>query len=387
MSDDLIPLCEPSITGNASDYVRDCVQSGWVSSVGSYVTRFEEMMADAAGARFAIATTSGTAALHLAVLAAGIEAGDEVLVPDMTFIATVNAVAYVGAHPLFVAPGADDWHMNIDAIRAFLESGCERRGDALINIATGRPVRAILPAHLLGGAVDMDPLLALAEQYGLIVIEDAAEGLGTLYKGRKVGAMGRMGCFSFNGNKMITTGGGGMLTTDDEALAKRVRHLSTQAKSDAIEYAFDDVGYNYRLTNLQAALGCAQMEVLGDHVAKKRAIAETYHRELADVPGLSLMPVPAHTDCSWWMYTVLIDPRAFGMDSRALLRALNAQKILSRPLWQPLHLSSIYAGSPVIGAADVSLNLFDRGLSLPCSVTLSDAQQARVINAIKGLAS
>lgn len=372
MSDNLIPLCEPSISGNAGAYVQDCLDTGWVSSVGGYVNRFEEMMAQAADTGHAIAATSGTAALHLCLLAAKIGPGDKVLVPDMTFVATVNAVKYVGAKPVFVAPTTNDWHMDVGAIETYLGGGGE--------------ATAILPAHLLGGCADMDPLLKLAAKYDLTVIEDAAEGLGATYKSRKVGGMGKLGAFSFNGNKMITTGGGGMVVTNDADLAARTRHLSTQAKRPGAEYQFDDVGYNYRLTNVQAAMGCAQMEVLSDHVAKKCAIAETYNQAFADVPGVKLMPVPDHTDCAWWMYTVLIDEAEFGMSSRDVMQALSEKKMITRPLWQPLHEAPMYRSAAVIGDVGVSKILYDLGLSLPCSVTLTDDQQHRVIAAIKDLA-
>lgn len=381
VGDDEIPLAVPEIRGNEWAYVEKCLTSGWVSSVGAYVNRFEEMVAARAGAPHGVATVNGTAALHVALLLAGVEAGDEVVVPSLTFIAPANAVRYAGAWPVFVDVEPEHWQMDAAKLAVFLRERCERRGGALWNRETGRRVRAIVPVHVLGHPVDLDPVLALAKEYGLAVIEDATESLGATYRGRPVGALGDAGCFSFNGNKLITTGGGGMIVTAREAWAQRARFLTTQAKDDAVEYIHSEVGFNYRLTNVQAAIGVAQMEQLDAYIARKREIARTYVEAFADADGIEPMREAAWAESVWWLFTVRIDEARFGMDSRALLRALQAENIQTRPLWQPLHLSAAHSGAwaePCPVAERLNLEC----LSLPCSVGLTDAQQARVIDAV-----
>lgn len=377
-----IQLCVPEIRGNEWAYIKECLDTNWVSSVGEYVDRFERALANATGTRFAVATSSGTSALHTALMVAGVEADDEVLVSTLTFIAPVNAIRYVGAWPVFIDAEPDYWQMDTARVAQFLEQGCERRGSALFDRATNRRVRALLPVHVMGHPVDMAPLLELARRYDLIVIEDATESLGARYRGTPVGHMGDVACFSFNGNKLITTGGGGMLVTDREDWARRAKYLTTQAKDDPIEFEHGAVGYNYRLTNIQAAMGVAQMEQLDGYLAAKRRIAERYAAALADVPGLTIMRQAEWAQSAWWLYTVLVDPVEFGMDARALMRHLGAQKIQTRPLWQPIHQSKPYRGMMPALECPVSERLHREALSLPCSVGLQAEQQTRVIDAI-----
>jgi perosamine synthetase len=377
-----IPLCVPEIRGNEWKYVRECLDTGWVSSVGRFVGRFERAVADAVGSRYAVATVNGTAALHVALMLAGVERDDEVLVSTLTFIAPVNAIRYVGAWPVFIDARESDWQMDPDRLVSFLRDGCEKRGDALVNRSTGRRVRAILPVHILGHTVDLDPILAIADELGLPVIEDATEALGVKLRGRPAGRIGKMGCFSFNGNKLVTTGGGGMLVTDDEALADRARYLTTQAKDDPVEYVHGAVGYNYRLTNVQAALGVAQMELLDEFVEAKRRIAAVYDEALAGVPGISPLAAPPYGVSTFWMYTVRVDPSAFGMSSRALLARLEEKEIQTRPLWQPIHLSAAHR-TQAPADCPVSERLYREALSLPCSVGLSEEDQEKVIEEIR----
>lgn len=377
-----IPLCAPEIRGNEWAYIKECLDTNWVSSVGEYVDRFERALAAASGTRFAVATSSGTSALHTALMVAGVEAGDEVLVSTLTFIAPVNAIRYVGAWPVFIDAEPDYWQMDTGRVAQFLEQNCERRGSALYDRATNRRVRALLPVHVMGHPVDMAPLLELARRYDLIVIEDATESLGARYRGTPVGHMGDVACFSFNGNKLITTGGGGMLVTDREDWARRAKYLTTQAKDDPVEFEHGAVGYNYRLTNIQAAMGVAQMEQLDDYLAAKRRIAERYAAALADVPGLTLMRQAPWAQSAWWLYTVLVDAVPFGMDARALMRHLGAQQIQTRPLWQPIHQSKPYRDMTPALECPVSERLHSQALSLPCSVGLQAEQQTRVIDAI-----
>lgn len=380
--DDGIPLCVPEVRGNEWTYVRECLDTGWVSSVGAFVDRFERELAARTENRHGIATASGTAALHIALLIAGVEPNDEVLVSSLTFIAPANAVRYAGAWPVFIDAEPQFWQMDPAGVADFLENGCERRAGTLRSRATGRRVRAILPVHILGHPVDMDPILELARRYDLPVIEDATESLGALYKGRPVGHLGDIACFSFNGNKLITTGGGGMIVTDDPAWARRAKYLTTQAKDDPIEYIHGAIGYNYRLTNVQAAMGCAQLENLDAFVAAKRRIAAAYTAAFADVPGITPMPEADWARSAFWMYTILVDEALYGRSSRDLLRRLGAAGIQARPLWQPIHQSPAHAQAAYPAALPHAERLNRDALSLPCSVGLSEAAQARVIDQV-----
>jgi len=379
---ELIPLIEPEIRGNEWKYVQECLETGWVSSAGPFVDRFEQMVAHQCGSQRAIATVNGTSALHIALLVAGVRPDDEVLVSTLTFIAPVNAIRYVGAWPVFVDAEADYWQMDPVRVVEFLEKGCRWSNGALYNQRTGRRVTAIVPVHVLGHPVDLDPILTVAQKFGLKVIEDATEGLGATYRGRPLGSIGDIGCLSFNGNKIITTGGGGMLVTSNEEWARKAKYLTTQAKDDPIEYIHKEIGYNYRLTNIQAAIGCAQMEQLDAYVAAKREIANRYSSALGDVSGIVPMRQASWAKSTFWMYTVLIKEEKFGINSRQLLQALAAQKIQCRPLWQPIHQSPAHALSRA-GELPVSEQLSKEALSLPCSVGLSKDAQQKVINQLR----
>ena len=376
-----IPLIVPEICGNEWLYVKDCLDTAWVSSVGSYVERFEQMVAQQAGTKYAVATVNGTAALHIALLVAGVRADEEVLVSTLTFIAPVNAIRYVGAWPVFIDAEPLYWQMDPARVVEFLERDCRWTEGSLYIRRTGRRIAAILPVHVLGHPVDLDPLMEVAKKYGLKVIEDATEGLGATYKTRSLGSIGDIGCFSFNGNKIITTGGGGMLVTDSEEWATRAKYLTTQAKDDPIEYIHGEVGYNYRLTNLLSAVGCAQMEQLSSFVETKRNIAARYNEKLGNVPGIGEMRNAPWAESTYWMYTILIDKDAFGSDSRQVMRDLGSQKIQCRPLWQPIHMSPAYASKDNVNLP-VAERLAREALSLPCSVGLSESDQDTVIAAL-----
>jgi len=383
MSEDssTIPLSVPCLQGREWEYVRECLDTGWVSSVGPFVERFEQAVAEYVGAKHAVAVVNGTSALHIALLCSGVQPDDEVLVPTLTFIASANSIRYAGAHPVFIDAEPRHWQMDPNLIEHFLTRECERKGGVLRNRTSGRRVRAIMPVHVLGHPADMDPICDLAQRFELEVIEDAAEGMGTRYKRRHVGEFGRVGCFSFNGNKIMTTGGGGMLVTDDEQLAIRARHLTTTAKDNALEYIHGEVGYNYRLTNVAAAIGCAQLEQLDQFVLAKRRIATSYERELGNVDGVQLYSVADHAFCTYWLYTIAVSAEVYGTDRRGLHRRLAQQGIQTRPLWQPLHASGAHGASQAIlnGVAD---QLYGRCLSLPCSIDLSEAGIARVCRGI-----
>jgi perosamine synthetase len=378
---DFIPLIEPEIRGNESKYVQECLETGWVSSAGPFVDRFEQMVAERCGCPHAVATVNGTSALHVALLVAGVKPEDEVLVSTLTFIAPVNAIRYAGAWPVFIDAEPDYWQMDAGRVTEFLEAGCKWNNGALYNRRTGRRVTAIIPIHILGHPVDIDPIIAVARKFGLKVIEDATEGLGATYHGRPLGSVGDIGCFSFNGNKLITTGGGGMIVTANEEWARRAKYLTTQAKDDAVEYVHNEIGYNYRLTNIQAAMGCGQMEQLDAYISAKRKIAERYSKAFSQVPGVVPMREASWAQSSFWMYTVLIKEQEYGINSRDLLKSLGGWKIQCRPLWQPIHQSPAHMQSRT-GELPVAESLSREALSLPCSVGLSEASQEKVIDQI-----
>jgi perosamine synthetase len=315
---------------------------------------------------------------------AGVQVEDEVVVSSLTFIAPANAIRYLGAWPVFIDAEPRHWQIDPCGVADFLDDGCEWDGRALRNRRTGRRVKAILPVHILGHPVDMDPIVAVAAKYSLPVIEDATECLGARYRGKSPGSVGDIGCFSFNGNKIITTGGGGMLVTSNAEWAARAKYLTTQAKDDPVEYVHHTIGYNYRLTNVLAAIGCAQMEQLDVFVEAKRQIAKRYQESLASIRGIRLPEEAAWAFSTFWMYTVLIDEKQSPIDSRELLRQLGARKIQARPLWQPLHRSPAHLSS-VSPCCPTSESLYAQAISLPCSVGLTQSEQERVIESIVSL--
>ncbi len=379
-----VPLCVPHIHGNEWTYIKECLDTHWISSVGAYVTRFEEEMAAYLGVKRAIAVVNGTAGLHIALLASGIRPEDEVIVPALTFIAPVNAIRYCNAWPVFMDVQRDTWQMDVDKVVEFIERECDYGNGALINLASGRRIKALLPVHILGHPVDMDPLIELAEKYGLVLIEDATESLGAQYKGRMVGTLGNLAVLSFNGNKLISTGGGGMIVTNDDQLADYARYLTTQAKDDPLEYIHGEIGYNYRLTNVLAALGVAQLEQIRTHIEAKRRIAARYHEGLSSVPGLTL-PVQAEWAFSvFWLYTLLVEQDEYSMGSRELLRELGERGIQTRPLWHPIHTLKPYKDCQAYKIDTVNW-LYERALSVPCSVGFTSSEQEQVIQTIRAL--
>jgi aminotransferase in exopolysaccharide biosynthesis len=378
----MIPLSVPELRGNEWSYVKECLDTAWVSSAGTYVERFEERFADYVGARHAVACVNGTAALQVALRLCGVERDDEVLVPTLTFAATINAVLYLGAHPVFF--DADSFYnLDVDAVGRFVDEHTEMRDGVCINRSSGRRVAAVCPVHVFGNAVDLDALAPLCADRGIAVVEDAAESLGTRYTdGRHTGTIGRMAAFSFNGNKIITTGGGGMIVTDDASLADRARYLTTQAKDDPVRYVHHEMGYNFRLTNVAAAIGVAQMEVLPEYLESKRRTYEVYREAAASIEGLRIADVPDYATNNHWMIGLQIDADAYGRDRESLMTFLHGQGIQTRPVWHPNHLQRAYAGAE---AHEIrrALELVDVTLNLPASAGITDDERAQVIDALR----
>jgi dTDP-4-amino-4,6-dideoxygalactose transaminase len=370
-----IPLAVPNIGELERRYVLEAVESGFVSSVGPFVTEFEERFAAKVGSRYAVACATGTAAIHIGLVLLGVERGDEVFCSDFTFVGSVNPIAYTGATPVFVDSETSTWNMDPE----LLEAELARRAKA------GLPLPKVVEVvHVLGQPANLEALGAVCERYGVQVLEDAAESLGAGWSGgalagRHTGTVGRVGAFSFNGNKIATTGGGGMIVTDDEELARRARHLTTQAKVPDVGYLHDEVGYNYRLTNLAAGLGLAQLQRLDEFVARKHEIAARYDTALAGTP-LVLPPRVDGYDASYWLYSVLTpESDAGGRD--AFLAHLNRRGVGARALWRPLHLQPPFAGAQTLGGL-VGEGFFSRGVSLPCATELTEVDQDRVIDAV-----
>ena len=385
-SEDTIPLCVPEIRGREWDYVKECLDTNWVSSAGPFVDRFETMVAEFVGTERAVAVSTGTAALHVALLVAGVQPDDEVIVSSLTFVAPVNAIRYAGAWPVFIDAEPRHWQMDPQKLSDFLETECVWSNGELRNRSTQRRIKAILPVHILGHPCDMDPIIASADKYQLNVIEDATEALGARYKSRAAGNLGHIACFSFNGNKIITTGGGGMVVTNNRQWADKAKYLSTQAKDDPVEYLHEEIGYNYRLTNIQAALGVAQMEHLDDYLSAKREIKRRYKQELNDLPGVEIHEDSESVLSACWMSAIKIDAELFGYTSREVMSKLTENKIQSRPLWHPINSLRPYQNCQSY-QVEVANQLYREVLSLPCSVGLTASDQSRVIAAIRGLAN
>lgn len=343
---DRAALHEPEFAGNEWAYVRDTIDTGWVSSSGSYVDRFEAMLAERTRVARVVATSNGTSALHLALLLAGVKPGDEVLTPALTFVATANAVTYCGATPHFVDASELTLGMDPARLEAHLDRVADKVDRQLVNRQSGRPIRAALPMHTFGHPVDLDPLLEICERFGIVLIEDAAESIGSTYKGRHTGGIGRIGALSFNGNKTVTTGGGGAVLINDAELGAQAKHLSTQAKvPHRWEYVHDAIGFNYRMPNINAALGCAQLEQLDGFLADKRRLAERYAEAFRSVVGVSFFVEPPFATSNYWLNAILLDtPDQAQRD--ALLAATNDAGFMTRPVWRLMHRLPMYADAP-----------------------------------------
>ena len=375
----MLLLSGPNIAGNEWKYMKDCLDTGWVSSVGGYVDKFEEMNAAFSGAKFCVATSSGTTALHICLLLNGIEANDYVIAPNVTFIASINTIKYTGADPILIDVDPATWQMDLGLLEQFLENETKIVANVCILKKNGRKIKAIMPVHVLGNMCDMDKLVLLAEKYKLIIIEDSTEALGSFYKGKHAGTFGLMGTFSYNGNKIITTGGGGMILTDDPILAKRAKHLTTQAKSDSFEYIHDEIGYNYRLVNTAAAMGVGQMELLPGFINRKHEIADFYKKALGGIGDIAFQSVNTDVNPNWWLITLKT------IRQKEVLKALNDRQMQSRPFWVPMNQLNMFSKDIYYTNNDSSDMLYKSCVSIPCSTNISNDQLEQVAEVIKNI--
>lgn len=359
-------LHEPRFAGREKEYLQRCIDSGWVSSGGPFVEEFENKLAALSGTKFAVATMSGTAALHAALHIIGVAPGDEVIMPALTFVATANAVTYCGAVPHFVDMELATLGLDPQKLKTHLEHVSTRKEGKLVNRDTGRPMKAVVPVHVFGHPVDMDALNDVCRLFDLPVVEDATESLGSLYKGKPCGGLGLLGVLSFNGNKIVTTGGGGAIVTDDELLARRAKHLTTTAKQPhPWAFVHDEIGWNYRLPNLNAALGLAQLEELNGFVESKRALAGRYAAAFAGVDGVSFVREPAGTRSNYWLNAILLEDDS-SASRDAVLQASHKAGFLTRPAWTPMHQLAIFAHCPR-SELSVTESLARRLVNLPSS--------------------
>ena len=387
MPDYSIPLSVPNVSGNEWKYVKECLDTSWVSSAGKYVDLFEERIAEYTGSTCAVACVNGTSALQVSLRLAGVQPGDEVIVPTLTFIAPVNAVRYNGAEPVFM--DADEYH-NMDGEKTveFINTETVFKGGVSYHKRTDARIAAIIPVHVFGNAAWLDELIPLCKERNISVVEDAAESVGTSYisgrfSGKHTGTIGNLDCLSFNGNKIITTGGGGMILTDDAELAEKARHLTTQAKNDPVRYVHNEIGYNFRLTNIQAALGVAQLEQLPGFLERKSDIYRQYAEAVEEIEGLRMAPVPGYAKNNHWINVLQIDSETYGEDREAIMHRLEGNGIETRPVWALNHLQKPYQNSQNYRVEQAE-ELVKKSLCLPSSTNISNGDIQKVINQLNG---
>ncbi len=369
-----IYLSPPEVGPEERRMLLDAFDSNWIAPIGPDIDAFEHEVAERAGVDHAVALSSGTAALHLGLLLVGVGAGDDVLVPSFTFVATAAAVTYVGANPVFVDCSASNWTIDVDLVAEELATRARH----------GRLPAAVVTVDLYGQTADYGPLAALCDEYEIPLVEDAAEALGASYRGRPAGSLGTVGVFSFNGNKIITTSGGGMLVADSAELTDRARYLATQARDPFPHYEHSELGYNYRLSNLLAALGRAQLRGLDSRIERRLRINRSYRSALANLPGIEFMPIADYGEPNWWLTCIVVDPEHFGAGREEIRLALEAVDVESRPTWKPLHLQPVFADLPAVGG-EVCARIFQNGLCLPTGSALSEEDLERVCETIRSV--
>ena len=378
----MIPLSVPFVEGKEWEYVKECLDTGWISSAGAYVDSFEDKVKDFVGAKYGIACMNGTAGLHIAQILLGIGESDHVLAPNITFVATLNAIKYSGATPILIDIDANNWQMDLGLLSSFLEQETEKRMAKDGNTysfykKTGKPIKAIMPVHVLGNIGDIDKLLEITKTFNLEIIEDSTESLGSTYKGKHTGTYGKIGVFSFNGNKIISTGGGGVIVTNDAAIAKRAKHITTTAKTSSLDYIHDEVGYNYRLVNVLAAIGVAQMEVLPEILERKRKMDVFYRENLQGIGDIQFQEVIDDVKANCWLFTFRTDKM------RGLLKYLNENGVQSRPFWMPMNQLNMYKDVPYFSHNDISSQIYESCISIPSSAGITEEQLQKTVDTIK----
>ena len=373
-----ILLSVPNISGNELVYVKECLETGWISSAGNYVDKFEQMVADYAGVKYGIATMNGTSALHIALLLADVKPKDYVIVSNMTFVASANSIKYTGADPILIDADPKTWQMDLDLLDEFLanKTFLNSKGERIL-ISDGRCIKTIMPVHIQGNIFDVDRFMIICKKYNMSFVEDAAEALGSKYKDQFAGTFNKLGVFSFNGNKIISTGGGGVIVTNDKLLAKKAKHLTTTAKVDPMLYYHDEVGYNYRLVNVLAAIGVAQMEKLSSFVNKKQFIGNYYRKHLLEVGDIEFQHVYDEVEHNDWLFTIKTKYQ------KELLKFLNDNKVMSRPFWMPMNQLPMYKNCHYITKIDNCKKIHDNCLSIPCSTNIKKEDLDKVIETIK----
>jgi len=381
MANKRISLSEPVISGNEWNYLKECIDTGWVSTAGKFVDQFGLELRNMVETSYAVPVSSGTAGLHVSLIALGLKENEEVIVPSLTFVATANVIRYCHAFPVFIDIEPDYLTLDIEKVKSFLDKECTQKKEGLYNKTSGRKVCGIIPVHLYGHPVAMDSILALASKYNLFVLEDATESIGSKYNGKNTGTLGEIGVYSFNGNKMITTGGGGMVITDNEMLAKKIQHLTTQAKAAGNEYYHTEVGYNYRMSNIQAALGLAQLEQLGGFINRRREISLFYREQLSEIED-----VRTQTDADWafnncWLSWIILKKNMLHKKNK-LIEQMNKKNIQLRSFFMPLDKLPVYENFQSYHV-EVAPQIYDRGLNLPSSPNLCEDDLLIVSNSIK----
>lgn len=384
MSAARIPLAIPNVGSGEARNLQKCVDDNWVSSVGPFVSEFEERVGDLSGTPRGVAMGAGTLALHMSLHCLGVGADDLVILPSFTFIASANSIAHAGARPWFIDIDPGSWSLDPAAVRAALEAHTQRRGEDLIHKPSGKRVAALMPVYTLGTPADMDAFGAIAKEYGLPIVADAAAAIGVDFRGRPIGEMADLTCYSFNGNKTITCGGGGMVVGRDPELLQKIKHISTTARVQP-NYDHDAIGYNYRMTNLQAAVGCAQLDRLEDFIAVKRRIRTRYDEAITEIPGISAFPLPEDRGSTCWFSGFLVDDPALPRPPE-ICAELAKQNIEARIFWKPVHLQAPYMDCPCEDQSTAEA-LWDRIVTLPCSTMLTASDQDRVINAVRAIIS
>lgn len=366
-TDSFVPLHEPRFIGNEKKYVNECIDSSYVSSIGEFVNKFEREIAEYTGAKYAIATVNGTAALHIALLMAGVGSEDEVITQPLTFIATVNAISYTGARAIFVDIDKDTLGLSPEKLEHFLVHNTEIIGNKCINKQSKKVIRAIVPMHTFGIPLKIEEIVALCSKYYINVVEDATESLGSFYKNKHTGTFGLLGTFSFNGNKIITTGGGGMIVTNNKALAKKAKHITTTAKiSHRWHYRHDEIAYNYRLPNINAALGCAQLEMLPEFIVKKRVLAQNYQKFFEKKPFHFITEL-TDAKSNYWLNTILLKDKE---ERDLFLKETNDQQVMTRPVWQLINTLPMYKMLQT-GDLENALWIEERAVNVPSSIILT----------------